>query len=314
MVRGNATSTNFSFTYFRFELHSFTLDTELLKSMDNDRKWKSLQPIRRKKIGLSNAINAPILIGSSIWIAPSKNGPLVEYHCDSDSIGSLISYPHEFGLASCTSCKYKEDSIVLMNHCEILVFDTKTRTLSEVTRLPDLRPGNQTIDASASCVCIGNYIHIMDGFQRNNGRYLVYSVADQTVRTFEEPPRYTTGYVPILKPNDSYKSSDKMLISGFARKQTGRDIPSVIVDLIGKSSIFELFKFGGSKYTNGTRESKVCDNDPFYVGSLKRVEGKNDAQPILTVETGTGVRVETSTDRIRIHSARFIYRDIWWSV
>ena len=249
--------------------------------MINTKKWKSLQPIQwPRDPNDETQINAPILIGSSFWIV-SKTGPLsggtypryfIEYNIDSDSIVSTIPYPRFFENTRCKSCAYNEDSVVLFNECGIVVFDTNTRSFGELTPLPNTRD-------DASCVVIGNDIHIINAFLNHEGRYLIYSVTDRTVNTFEEPLPFTTGQAPIIKANDSYKSSNKMLISGFARKQNGGNIPSVIVDLVSKFSIFELFQFGGFKYRIAGK-SRLCANDSFYVGSLQNIGGTNGAQRI----------------------------------
>ena len=128
----------------------------------------------------------------------------------------------------------------------------------------------------ASFVCIGDYIHIMNGLDNADGEYHIHSVSNGTLDTFEEPRHFTTGKVPIIKSSDSYKSSNKMLISGFARKQTERDIPSVIADLVTKFSIFELFQFGGLI----CEDRKVRASDRFYVGSLENDGIANGAERI----------------------------------
>ena len=179
-------------------------------------------------------------------------------------------------LASIKSYKYEDHSIVLLHENGIVVFDTRSRTFGEVISLSNIR-------WNASCVSIGDHIHIMNGLGNREGRYLIYSVTDQTVNTFEEPFHFMMGSnVPIIKSSDSHKSANKMLISAFARKQTGSNIPSVIVDLISKFSIFDLFQFGGSNLLKAHR-SKGSAPESFYVGSLQNTESANGqigAEPI----------------------------------
>ena len=238
--------------------------------MDDTGEWRILKPIQRPKDGHSNSreINVPIQIGSSLWIASSEQ--LIEYKVQSDScsIGSIIPYPALFRFATSIwvkSCKHNDDSIVLFNKRGIVVFDTTTRAFNEVT--PIFHHFGWTVRWDSSFVCIGDYIHIMGSLQNPEGLYHIYSIEDQTVNTFKQPLHFTMGRVPILK-SDSYKSSDKMLISGFARTQTGRNIPSVIVDLVSKFSIFELFQFGGliGPFSDGPT---MRANDSFYVGFLE---------------------------------------------
>ena len=193
----------------------------------------------------------------------------------------MIPYPALFRFATSMwvkRCKHKDDSIVLFNKRGIVVFDTTTRAFSEVT--PIFHHFGWTVRWDSSFVCIGDYIHIMGSLQNPEGRYEyhIYSMEDQRVNTCEEPLHFTTGRVPILKP-DSFKSSDKMLISGFARKQTGRNIPSVIVDLVSKFSIFELFQFGGL-IGPFSHAPIVRANDSFYVGSLANDASANDVERI----------------------------------
>ena len=255
--------------------------------MDNNGEWRILKPIQRPKERHSNSheINVPIQIGSSLWIA--SNEQLIEYQLQSDScsMGSMIPYPALFRFATSMwvkSCKHKDDSIVLFNKRGIVVFDTTTRTFNEVT--PIFHHFGWTVRWDSSFVCIGDSIHIMNGLhsglQNPEGRYEyhIYSMEDQRVNTFKELLHFTMGRVPILKQG-SYKSSDKMLISGFARKQTGRNIPSVIVDLVSKFSILELFQFGGL-IGPFSYAPIVRANDSFYVGSLANDGSANGAERI----------------------------------
>lgn len=69
----------------------------------------------------------------------------------------------------------------------------------------------------------------------------------------------------MIKPNDSYRSSNKTVISGFSRKHSESHIPLVILNLIHKLCTFELFKMGGFR------------DDSFYIGALKH---KNAAEPV----------------------------------
>ena len=76
----------------------------------------------------------------------------------------------------------------------------------------------------------------------------------------------------VIKLDECYQSSNKMLISGFIRMQTGNHCPALIVDLISNFPIFEVFKFGG--YNMNERKNV----DSFYIGTL------NDGDPTQPIE------------------------------
>ena len=84
----------------------------------------------------------PISIGSSLWITQGPARSMVEFLPDSNSFGPDIEYPEEFKnqhmYAGTLSCKYKDDSIivVLLGPSDYfgVVFDTKTRQFSDVFR------------------------------------------------------------------------------------------------------------------------------------------------------------------------------------
>lgn len=213
----------------------------------------------------------PICIGSSIWSAQNKekHAGMVEYHHDSDTTSPAIPYPEHFNTVFCgsagshrdiVSCKYKKDSILLIDHHQLcsIAFDTKTR------RFFDIYPftGHIIQSHGSSCITVGDYLHIFDG--NRDCEYTICSIKDNTSQSIipEHEPQHCSSFVPVIKTNGSYKSSDKRIISWYIRNQSKTRIPSVISDLISKFCVFEVAKFGGIKDFDNCLDS-------FYIGTLK---------------------------------------------
>ena len=235
--------------------------------MDKVSKWQKLSTGRLPNAA---ATVAPICIGSSIWV--DADG-LVEFHSDSHTVSSKYRYPTPFikegWYGSVITCKYKGDSIVVIDglRCIGIVFNTKTRKFSDIFSFQN------EFGCYSSCVAIGDYIHIFHG--NGTGNDVVYSLTDKSSRIIKDKHVAKTGQtlyeIPVIKTNDCYQSTNKLLISGFARNQNGRHIPLVIVNLISKFYKFELFKFGGLDLHDGQ-----CV-DSFYIGSL---ENGDPSKPI----------------------------------
>ena len=202
-------------------------------------KWQTVRTKGEKLafVGLHGG-NAPIRLGSSIWFAQS-NG-MVQYHPDSDECSQAVRYPLNFipvgNDGSCTACKYRDDFIFVVNSYKrcCIVFETKTRSFSDTILFPLTFD-----DCSSPCVAIGDYIHIPNwkliGNYDHDDEYVIYSMTHIPVHIINGHSCASTySESSIIKTNDLYKSSSKTLVSGFARSQSGRHIPSVIIDLISK--------------------------------------------------------------------------------
>ena len=181
----------------------------------------------------------PISIGSSIWIAKNKgwHPEMVEYYPDSGTISPKIPYPAHFnnvdGYSSnaVVSCKYQEDSIILIDHSKqcCIVFDPKTREYFDISPFT----GRITGSHGSSCITVGDYIHIFDGTGRRD-EYTICSIKDNISRSKfpEQKPQHYAVLVPVIKTNGSYKSSSKMLISGFIRNQSKNHMKNIWVKYI----------------------------------------------------------------------------------
>ena len=250
--------------------------------MNTESKWQKMTSIKEHYD--EETWTVPIEVGSSIWFAQTitESGGMVEYHPYSDTTDVMIDYPEAFGnikrgWRGIVSCKYKERFIVVLrwNRGCGFVFDTKTHEFlnpfsfqNEITKF----------GIGESCVAIGDYIHILHEGQgeKANSDYMICSMIDQTSRKFRgphlAPSLQNGGGSQVIKLDECYQSSNKMLILGFIRKQTGDQSPAVIVELISKFAHFELLKFGGYS----TNEEKYVDS--FYIGTLK------DQDPTKPVE------------------------------
>ena len=228
--------------------------------MSESDKWRTL----RSPKAFGTLSPAPIQIGSILWIVNSHR--VIEYHLDTDSVGAIFHHPRSFRHPISTCLCRNDDSILVTDGAICNIFDTKTRTFSDTISFPE------KIGRGRSCVAIGDYIHISHGLGNPDGLYIIYSTINHTVTTFkghcciESHFKRTVSGTTIIKMNDCYQSSNKMLISGFARKQNDEPIPSEIIDLISKFCVFELFKFGGCNL-----------GDFFYIGTLQNGDG---AKPI----------------------------------
>ena len=241
--------------------------------MNTESKWQKMTSI--KEHFDVETWTVPIEVGSSIWFAQriTESGGMIEYHPDSDTTVEMIDYPEAFGNVKrgwrgIVSCRYKENYIVVLpwNRGCGFVFDTKTREfLNSFSFQCDIAKSS----VGLSCIAIGDYIHILHQGRKAkaNSDYTICSMIDQTSRKFRgphlAPSLQNGGGSQAIKLDECYQSSNKMLISGFIRKQTGDQSPAVIVELISKFATFELFKFGGYS----TNEDKYVDS--FYIGTLK---------------------------------------------
>ena len=225
--------------------------------------------------------NAPIRVGSSIWIAQriSRLNGMVEYHPESDTSSGIIDYPAALGkirtgLRDIVSFRYKNDSIVVLSWVKgcAFVFDTETREFKHpITIQRDIR--------DTLCTAIGDYIHIIGDYEfRKDGTvttdYTIHSLIDKSTQSFQGShlaPSVQLGHgSQVIKIDECYQSSNKMLISGFIRNQSGNHSPAVIIDIISHFAKFEVFKFGGYSYKNKCFPS-------FYIGTLRDA---NPAKPI----------------------------------
>ena len=230
-----------------------------------------------------------IRVKSSIWFAQrsTESDGMVEYRPESDTTAKIIDYPATFKKVKTrwtriVSCKYKDDLIVIINwyHRCGFVFDTKTREFRRNHFAFWSKAGIPT-----SCVAIGDYIHITSftGMEINevNSDYTICSMIDKSSKYFRGlrvVPSLEGSHV--IKLDECYQSSNKILISGFIRiqsgdhirNQSGDHIQSDIVRLISNFAIFEVFKFGGCNMN----ERKHVDS--FYIGTLK------DGDPTQPIE------------------------------
>ena len=207
----------------------------------------------------------PIRIGSSLWIVAKKY--IIEYVFSSDSIRSITEYYTAFeSQRKCACCRYKNSIIVPNSDVKssriesFSVFDTKTRAFGDPIPFP------QKMGKFLSCIAIGDHIHFFHGQNDRNGPYYIYSMIEQKMHAVTDckcPPAPDQYWVPdeVIKMDDSYKSSSKMLISGFVRKRSGGQIPLVIVGLISEFYVFEFLKI---------------NTDCCYIGTTKG----NDKEPI----------------------------------
>ena len=260
--------------------------------MATEDKWQKMMWVMKHYDAAS--WNAPIRVGSSIWITQriSNSGGMVEYHPASDTDSGIIDYPAALGkmrtgLRDIISFKYKNDSIVILSSLKScgFVFDTKTREFKHqitIQRPKDcdssLRPECRL--THTLCTVIGDYMHIIGNnlFRKEckvTTDYTIYSMIDKSIQNFKNShlaPSVQLGHgSQVIKIDECYQSSNKMLISGFIRNQTGNHSPAVIIDLISHFATFELFKFGGFSY----KENKCFPF--FYIGTLKDA---NPAKPI----------------------------------
>ena len=259
---------------------------------------------------INTNMNAPpIQIGTSIWFTSTRKRMIIEYHPDSESVGTIIAVPPEFKNAwSMSCCKYKDDSIVIIAHVQygpfilrknsigsnsiyskhsamdhLTIFNTKTLTFSNPKQLPKI------MGLNASCVAIGDFIHIFHGIRNRDGCHLVYSVNHNKTRCSYDETNDTNRQLftakAVVKPNDEHKASNKMLISGFIREHSGKHVPSVIVDIISRFGIFEVFKFGGHQSQSaGSLPPHMISLDSFYIGTLENGDASQPIQWTLAPE------------------------------
>ena len=240
----------------------------------------------RPNIGPRSLPSTPIAIGSSVWIAQTITGGMIEFLPDFNNFAPDIPYPEEFkkyetkyGNRSIISCKYKDDCIVIINpreHCGI-IFDTKTREFSAKFLF---RSGNWS-----SCVVIGDYLHIDHGSWYHD--YSIVPLAGKTQSTIEfdlgrKDYKQRCHKQAIIKFDDRCQSSvwSKTLIAGFARNRSAQNLPIVIVGLISKFCENNLYRFGGVRNLLDPidwRLEQVEYLDSFYIGTLKN---GNPREPI----------------------------------
>ena len=196
---------------------------------------------------------------------------MVEYHPSSDTTEEIVEYPAAIGDTTdeIVCCNYKEDFIFVLDWFKRygFVFDTKTREFSNIL---SFQQEITEISIGISCVAIGDYIHIFHAFVegRENSDYTICSLIDKTSQTFKGPHLtplllQCEGGSDVIKIDECYQSSNKMLISGFIRNRSQSHFPTDIGHLISNFAIFEVFKFGGYN----EKEAKLVDS--FYIGTLK---------------------------------------------
>ena len=225
----------------------------------------------------------PINIRSSIWFAKrildlhgKLSGGVMGYHPESGTAIPFIQYPAEFGrgalLEKKTIIQYGDHSVLILSTCDGcgIIFDTKSRKYSKVFSFEG------TSNYDASCVLIGESIHIFNGSRK--GFYTIYSMKSKTAKTFDTESEQCLRGVQVIKSNGLYQSSMKMLISGFIRQQNDQHIPSVIDDLISEFCRFELLKFGGWDLHEN------CNMDSFSVGTLRNENAEESIEWRLVPE------------------------------
>ena len=261
--------------------------------MNNQNQWKTMASNKRLFDLSATWTIPPISIGSSIWFVQNiwideTTVGLVEYLPKPDILAPLIHFPEAFRDVDgndeyrlIVPQKYKDDCIlVLGSHlkgrlaCRLgatvgaVMFDPKSREYSDVFKLSV----EENLIDGLSCVAIGDFIHFFRGRTDT-----ICSVKERTLRSFRGSGHrkldVSRWYSPVVKTNDCYQSSNKMLISGFVRTQCENHMSSDIVDLIFMFGKFEIFKFGGVN----VGQSPWRSLDSFYIGTLKN---GNPAEPV----------------------------------
>ena len=122
---------------------------------------------------------------------------MVEYDCTSNSIKQIVPYPEEVKVRGPVTCKYKEDTIVIVdgghktvdppytgyghrNAC-LLTFNICSNSFSKPVGIPRIGGG-------CCVVVLKEYIHIFHGACNADCEYLVYSVNDGTYDRYRDQP------------------------------------------------------------------------------------------------------------------------------
>ena len=108
----------------------------------------------------------PLCIGPSIWMIKERcsrtwqsNLGLVQFNTDSNTFSDIILFPLSLKNTEdwlwLSSCKYKDDSIVIVDgdRGHLIVFNTTTRTFVRIIVL------KQQIGSHPNCIAIGDYVH-----------------------------------------------------------------------------------------------------------------------------------------------------------
>ena len=224
-----------------------------------------MQIMISKEVHVDGWCSSPICIGSTIWITQSNfhYAGLIEYYPDSHTTGEINPFPATFAQRATRytliSCKYKDDSIVVVNpyRGKGIVFNTNTKNYGNTFSFDF----EGQLGHLASCLVIGDYIHIFHG---DGGDYIAHPLIENTsINTKTECFGKAQGNwlsVGVLKTDDCYQSGNKMLIFNFARNQSDDQIPTEIINLISKFCAFEVFQFGGYD------RDKKSHIDSFWIG------------------------------------------------
>ena len=252
--------------------------------LETDAQFKVTPMLNGKFPGLF----PPVRIGSSLWFVHKGSfgsdlyrrnhiSGMMRYIPDTANSSRFVAFAKPLSTNDIPMiCKHKTDSILLIraNFVEkqpgsLVVFDTKSQAFTKELLFLD------QFNGVPSFVALGDYVHILLGHRNGLGVYVICSLKDRTVRKLEGQyhAEYShLGASPIIKPDDSYKSSFKILIGGYARRQIRQQVPSEMVDLISSFVFtYDLFKFGGIDY------KQKGPTDRFYCGMLRN---GNPSQPI----------------------------------
>ena len=238
-------------------------------------EWNKLTPS-------PNYIEHAFSFGTSIWLLVLKNDGnkgMIEYDCITDTFNKVIPCPVLTGYINV--CRYKDDTIVIeANHPGIITFNINTKLYSEPVKMP------VSVGPGANLIAVNNYIHIFHGHhnpQRDGqgryapSKYMIFSINNRVVETFEDKScTFTTIGVKAFSRNGVNDRRNKILIAGFGRICSGRDIAVVVVTMIFEYlKITEYYKFGGFDVYHPPNGRPL---DWFFIGQLQDEHG---AKPLL---------------------------------
>lgn len=126
----------------------------------------------------------PLPFGKSIWISTRYNDGekgMIEYDCSSKSIKQIVPYPQGFKPLHHTICKYKEDTIVIIDgpHGSLITFNVTDNSFGKPVDIP-------RVGYHPSAIAVKKYIHIFHGSKNKKNEYFVYSMQKGTVTTFND--------------------------------------------------------------------------------------------------------------------------------
>ena len=269
--------------------------TELLPAP----KWNDLTPLRSPD-SLSHALS----LGTSIWLMTQREDgsqKLVEYDCITDTFNEAIRTSYS------NVCTYKNDTILIAaNQWGIFTFNIETKTFSEPVKMPD-------VGGYATIFAVGDYIHIIHGHEnphfsgRPPHKYIIFSMKDRTVKTFEDKDYkygpYAVIHAKAIQHHGVNEQRTKTVIAGFGRIHFKEEIAVVVVSLIFQFlKMDKFYKFGGSN-------NKDCANrslDTFFIGSL---QDDNGAAPVQWSET-LEYSIKTDDDKLRSPPQLCVFRNV----